>query len=279
MRRLSPRRPRSQSAAFARSRLPAVGLRCVDVPRAAGLPAFYSVPDVQAGRRRRRARTSSPRRSRSPDSTAPRGASCTYRRPTRASRSPVTGLRRSCRPAPHPSVAGRSSRGRTARTAWRTRARRRSRSGTSDIPPSLINDVPREGLGVRRERLPGRGHARAPALHRRGLGGRGHHQPRPRRDASVPGADTSKTWVEWGHSEGGQTAMFVDHIARRLRARASTSRASSRVRRRRSSSYIDGFLKTSPYAFYILMVAFGFNAYYGNNAAPLDTVLTTPARS
>ena len=33
-------------------------------------------------------------------------------------------------------------------------------------------------------------------------------------------------------------------------------------------------MKSSPYAYYILMVAFGFHAYYGNTAAPLNPVLT-----
>ena len=37
---------------------------------------------------------------------------------------------------------------------------------------------------------------------------------------------------------------------------------------------IDSFLKTSPYAYYILMVAFGFHAYYGGKAAPLNPVLS-----
>ena len=33
----------------------------------------------------------------------------------------------------------------------------------------------------------------------------------------LPGAHTSTTWVDWGHSEGGQTAMFVDHLGTGLR--------------------------------------------------------------
>ena len=40
-------------------------------------------------------------------------------------------------------------------------------------------------------------------------------------------------------------------------------------------SLLNAFLKTSPYAYYILMVAFGFNAYYGNTAASLDDVIHT----
>ena len=53
-----------------------------------------------------------------------------------------------------------------------------------------------------------------------------------------------------------------------------TARASPEGRRRRrtplTAQPLDGFLKSSPYAFYILMVAFGFHAYYGSTA-PLDT--------
>jgi hypothetical protein len=89
----------------------------------------------------------------------------------------------------------------------------------------------------------------------------------------VPGAHTSGTWVEWGHSEGGQTAMFVDHLAptygtglHLLGVVAGAPPSQFR--------FIDGFLKTSPFAFYILMVAFGFNAYYGSTAAPLAPVLS-----
>lgn len=95
---------------------------------------------------------------------------------------------------------------------------------------------------------------------------------------SVPGAHTSSTWVEWGHSEGGQTAMFVDHLAPTygvglhllgVVAGAPPSQF----------SLLDSFLETSPYAFYIVMVAFGFNAYYGNKAAPLSAVLTKAGRA
>jgi hypothetical protein len=94
---------------------------------------------------------------------------------------------------------------------------------------------------------------------------------------SVPGADTSKKGVEWGHSEGGQTAMCVDHIdpayAKGLHLLGVVAGAPPS-----QFSLLDAFLKTSPYAYYILMVAYGFNAYYGNKAAPLTPVLTTAAK-
>jgi fermentation-respiration switch protein FrsA (DUF1100 family) len=88
----------------------------------------------------------------------------------------------------------------------------------------------------------------------------------------VPGADTSSTWVEWGHSEGGQTAMFVDHIAptygKGLNLVGVVAGAPPS-----QFSLLDSFLETSPYAFYIAMVAFGFHSYYGSKA-PLGAVLT-----
>jgi fermentation-respiration switch protein FrsA (DUF1100 family) len=88
----------------------------------------------------------------------------------------------------------------------------------------------------------------------------------------VPGADTSNTWVEWGHSEGGQTAMFVDQLAplygKGLNLVGVVAGAPPS-----QFSLLDTFLETSPYAFYIAMVAFGFHAYYGA-AAPLAAVLT-----
>ena len=94
----------------------------------------------------------------------------------------------------------------------------------------------------------------------------------------VPGASTSKVWVDWGHSEGGQTAMFVDHIGatygKGLHLKGVVAGAPPS-----QFSLLNAFLKTSPFAFYILMVAFGFNAYYGNTAAPLDAVLTPTAKA
>ena len=89
----------------------------------------------------------------------------------------------------------------------------------------------------------------------------------------VPGAHTSTSWVEWGHSEGGQTAMFVDHIGasygKGLKLEGVVAGAPPS-----QLGLIDSFLESSPYAYYILMVAFGFHAYYGNTAAPLNPVLT-----
>jgi hypothetical protein len=99
-----------------------------------------------------------------------------------------------------------------------------------------------------------------------------------RADERVSGADTSSTWVDWGHSEGGQTAMFVDHLAPTY---APDLHLLGVVAGAPPSQFslLNAFLETSPYAYYILMVAFGFNAYYGNKAAPLNKVLTPKALS
>ena len=94
----------------------------------------------------------------------------------------------------------------------------------------------------------------------------------------VPGAHTSSNWVDWGHSEGGQTAMFVDNIGAgygsdlHLKGVVAGAPPSQ-------FSLIYSFLKTSPYAYYLLMVAAGYNAYYGDAAAPLNAILTPKAVS
>lgn len=97
-----------------------------------------------------------------------------------------------------------------------------------------------------------------------------------RADEHVPGAHTSKTWVDWGHSEGGQTAMFVDHIAASY-APDLTLKGVVAGAPPSQFSLLNAFLETSPYAYYLLMVAFGFNAYYGSKAAPLGAILTPKA--
>jgi hypothetical protein len=86
-------------------------------------------------------------------------------------------------------------------------------------------------------------------------------------------AHASSTYAVWGHSEGGQTAMFALHIASSYApelhlvgvvAGAPPSQL----------QLIYTFLQTSPYRFYLLMAAVGFNKGYGDTAAPLTEVLT-----
>jgi pimeloyl-ACP methyl ester carboxylesterase len=89
----------------------------------------------------------------------------------------------------------------------------------------------------------------------------------------LPAAHASNRYVVWGHSEGGQTAMFALHIGASY---APTLKLQGVVAGAPPSQFslIYDFLKNSPYRYYLLMAAGGFNAAYGNIAAPLDEVLT-----
>jgi pimeloyl-ACP methyl ester carboxylesterase len=89
----------------------------------------------------------------------------------------------------------------------------------------------------------------------------------------LTGARASSNYVVWGHSEGGQTAMFALDIAA---AYAPDLHLDGVVAGAPPSQFglIYTFLKTSPYRFYLLMAAGGLNAAYGDDAAPLDQVLT-----
>jgi pimeloyl-ACP methyl ester carboxylesterase len=89
----------------------------------------------------------------------------------------------------------------------------------------------------------------------------------------LPAAHASDNYVVWGHSEGGQTAMFALKIgpsyAPDLHLKGVVAGAPP------SQFYaIYQFLETSPYRYYLFMAAGGFNAAYGNQAAPLNQVLT-----
>ncbi len=86
-------------------------------------------------------------------------------------------------------------------------------------------------------------------------------------------AHASKHYVVWGHSEGGQTAMYGLAIgntyAPDLNLQGVVAGAPPS-----QFQYIYAFLKTSPFRYYLLMAAGGFNAGYGNAAAPLAEVMT-----
>lgn len=86
-------------------------------------------------------------------------------------------------------------------------------------------------------------------------------------------AHASKHYVVWGHSEGGQTAMFALNIGAKY---APTLSLDGVVAGAPPSQFglIYTFLKTSPFRHYLLMAAGGLNAAYGNTAAPLSEVLT-----
>ena len=88
--------------------------------------------------------------------------------------------------------------------------------------------------------------------------------------ADVHAADR---YVVWGHSQGGHAAMFSLHIADayvpELHLLGVVAGAPP------SQLYlIYQALKSSPFRYYLLMAAAGWNAAYGDQAAPLDAVLT-----
>jgi hypothetical protein len=93
----------------------------------------------------------------------------------------------------------------------------------------------------------------------------------------IPGVSLSSDYVVWGHSEGGQTAMFSLYdqtYAPSLHLRGVVAGAPPS-----QFSLIYDFLVTSPYDFYLLMVAGSYHYYYGGRAAPLAPILTKPARA
>ena len=89
---------------------------------------------------------------------------------------------------------------------------------------------------------------------------------------NLPIAHASDHYVVWGHSEGGQTAMFALNIgptyAPELKLEGVVAGAPPS-----QFALIYSFLLTSPYRFYLLMAAGGLHTAYGDQA-PLDQVLT-----
>jgi hypothetical protein len=85
-------------------------------------------------------------------------------------------------------------------------------------------------------------------------------------------AHASANYVGWGHSEGGQTAMYVLDIAKKY---APELHLKGVVAGAPPSQFnaIYAFLKTSPFKHYLLMAAGGLNAAYGDKLAPLGEVL------
>jgi dipeptidyl aminopeptidase/acylaminoacyl peptidase len=91
-------------------------------------------------------------------------------------------------------------------------------------------------------------------------------------------AHASRHYVVWGHSEGGQTAMFGLHVGATY---APTLDLVGVVAGAPPSQFalIYTFLKTSPFRFYLLMAAVGFEKAYGPKKAPIDEILTKTGRS
>jgi pimeloyl-ACP methyl ester carboxylesterase len=94
---------------------------------------------------------------------------------------------------------------------------------------------------------------------------------------NLPEAHASDNYVVWGHSEGGQTAMYTLKIgptyAPELHMKGVVAGAPPS-----QFNLIYNFLKTSPFRYYLLMAAGGLNTAYGD-AAPLNQVLTPKGMS
>ncbi len=88
-------------------------------------------------------------------------------------------------------------------------------------------------------------------------------------------ADTSKDYVVWGHSEGGQTAMFAWDAGATYGARQGFTMVGAVAGAPPTQfASIYAFLETSPYRFYLYMATVGYNTAYGDAAVPLRQILT-----
>ncbi|MGH9080821.1 MAG: lipase family protein [Acidimicrobiales bacterium] len=94
----------------------------------------------------------------------------------------------------------------------------------------------------------------------------------------LPAAHASANYVVWGHSEGGQTAMFglniADSYAPDLHLDGVVAGAPPS-----QFQFIYAFLTGSPFQFYLFMAGAGFNVAYGNAIAPLSAVITATGQS
>jgi pimeloyl-ACP methyl ester carboxylesterase len=89
----------------------------------------------------------------------------------------------------------------------------------------------------------------------------------------LPAARAGSRYVVWGHSEGGQTALFTAKVAASY---APELRLEGAVAGAPPSQFHAMFqeLQASPYHHYLFMTVAGFNAAYGDRAAPVGQVLT-----
>ena len=89
---------------------------------------------------------------------------------------------------------------------------------------------------------------------------------------NLTAAHASRNYVVWGHSEGGQTAMYALSIGATYAPEYNLKGVVAGAPPSQFS-LIYAFLKTSPYRYYLLMAAGGLNAAYGDTVAPLDQLL------
>jgi hypothetical protein len=89
----------------------------------------------------------------------------------------------------------------------------------------------------------------------------------------LPAAHASSNYMVWGHSEGGQTAMFGLDIAASY---APGLHLEGVVAGAPPSQFqaIYAFLTGGPFQFYLFMAGAGFNVAYGNAIAPLSDIIT-----
>ena len=89
----------------------------------------------------------------------------------------------------------------------------------------------------------------------------------------IPLAHASDRYLVWGHSEGGQAALFALHIAGQWAPELHLVGVVAGAPPSQLTLLYQA-VKASPFKYHILMVIAGFNAAYGDKAAPLDQVLT-----
>ena len=145
-----------------------------------------------------------------------------------------------------------------------------SLSPASDIP--LANTLLDQGWVVTATDYQGEG---TPGLHPYLAGFNAAHNTidivKAARQLTAAHAGTS--YVVWGHSQGGHTAMFTLKIgaayAPGLQLKGVVAGAPPS-----QFQYVYNSLKNSPFRYYLLMAAGGLHAAYGNTKAPLGQVLT-----
>jgi dipeptidyl aminopeptidase/acylaminoacyl peptidase len=93
---------------------------------------------------------------------------------------------------------------------------------------------------------------------------------------NITSIHASTNYVVWGHSEGGQTAMFALHLGAAYAPDLSLKGVVAGAPPSQFNLIYD-FLKTSPYRFYLFMAGIGFEAAYGPKLAPLSAILTKAA--
>jgi pimeloyl-ACP methyl ester carboxylesterase len=94
---------------------------------------------------------------------------------------------------------------------------------------------------------------------------------------AIPAVSLSSRYVVWGHSEGGQTAMFSlygHRYAPQLSLRGVVAGAPPS-----QFAFLYRFLVTSPFDYYLLMVAGSYHSYYGGTRAPLSQIITPAAQA